>query len=177
MRKLSMNELNRVSSEEFKNILKLPVIIVLENIRSLSNVGSFFRTADAFKIEGLYLCGITAQPPHREINKTALGATETVEWKYFDSSVQAIDALEKKGYKTFCVEQTTQSSILWDFEPSENMAFIFGNEVDGVSVEALSRCAAAVEIPQAGTKHSLNVSVCGGIVMWHVFSKLMNANQ
>lgn len=172
MRKLSMDELNRVSVNEFLDSPKIQVVIVLDNIRSLNNIGAFFRTADAFQIEAIYLCGITACPPHREIHKTALGATETVVWKHFPSAQEALQELSQKGYQLICVEQTSESIPLWDFRPEQKSAFVFGNEVDGVSDQAISMCNRAVEIPQAGTKHSLNVSICGGIVMWHVFNAL-----
>jgi 23S rRNA (guanosine2251-2'-O)-methyltransferase len=169
MRKLSMDELNRLNQDEFSQISKLPVIIVLDNIRSLNNIGSFFRTADAFRVKNIFLCGITATPPHREIHKTALGATETVEWKYFEKVTDAISLLRSIGYQILCIEQTDESLPLWDYKPLEKTAFIFGNEVDGVSEDALSNCDASIEIPQEGTKHSLNVAVCGGIILWHFF--------
>lgn len=172
MRKLSMDELNRPSNEEFSQAQKLPVIIVLDNIRSLNNIGSFFRTADAFRIQRIFLCGITATPPHREIHKTALGATETVEWQYFEKVIDAINILRSMGYQIICIEQTDESLPLWDYKPVEKTAFIFGNEVDGVSEEALYNCDTSIEIPQEGTKHSLNVAVCGGIMMWHFFNFL-----
>jgi 23S rRNA (guanosine2251-2'-O)-methyltransferase len=170
MRKLSMDELNRLSNEQFSKAEKLPVVIVLENIRSLNNIGSFFRTADAFRAQSIYLCGITASPPHREIHKTALGATETVVWQYFEKVSDAISLLRSIGYQILCIEQTDESIPLWDYKPREKTAFIFGNEVDGVSEEALLSCDVSIEIPQEGTKHSLNVAVCGGILMWHFFS-------
>ena len=172
MRKLSMDELNRPSPQDFADQKKLSVVVVLDNIRSLSNIGSFFRTADAFKMESIYLCGITACPPHREIQKTALGATETVVWQYFENTEVAIDHLKIAGYTIIAIEQTAQSIPLWDFIAVEKTALIFGNEVDGVSDEALEKCHHAVEIPQSGTKHSLNVAVCGGIVLWHCYIQL-----
>ncbi len=171
MRKLSMSELGRQSIEEFSVSAKIPIVAVLDNIRSLNNIGSFFRTADAFGIEALYLCGITATPPHRDIHKTALGATESVAWKYFPSVVEAILSLKQDGYRVVCIEQTDESKPLWSFEFDQPTALIFGNEVDGVSDEAISACDLALEIPQSGTKHSLNVSVCGGIVLWHCYAK------
>ncbi len=170
MRKLSMDELNRLSQDEFSQVSKLPVIIVLDDIRSLNNIGSFFRTADAFKVSKIFLCGITAKPPHREIHKTALGATETVEWNYFENVKDAIALLRSMGYQIICIEQTSESLPLWDYKPLEKTAFIFGNEVEGVSDISIELCDASIEIPQEGTKHSLNVAVCGGIVMWHFFS-------
>ena len=172
MRKLSMDELNRISKEDFKRAEKLPIIIVLDNIRSLSNVGAFFRTADAFRIGELYLCGITACPPHREIHKTALGADETVKWRYFESTETACQALKAEGYRIVAVEQVNDSVPLQDFVFEERTAYILGNEVEGVSETALPYCDGAVELPQEGTKHSINVSVCAGIVMWKAFEQL-----
>lgn len=177
MRKLQMNELGRPDAETFRRAEKLPVVAVLDNIRSLHNVGSVFRSADAFALEAIYLCGISACPPHREISKTALGATETVEWQYFESSTQCLKMLIQKGYEIICVEQTDQSISLQSFEPTPKMALVFGNEVDGVSEEAVGLCHKAVELPQAGTKHSLNVSVCAGIVFWHCYSKLFKSEK
>ena len=172
MRKLSMDELNRLSKDDFEMADKLPIIIVLDNIRSLSNVGAFFRTADAFRIEELFLCGITASPPHREIHKTALGADETVKWRYFDTTEAACRQLKAEGFKIFAVEQVEGSVPLQDFAFESYTAYILGNEVEGVSEEALSYCDGAIELPQAGTKHSINVSVCAGIVMWKLFEQL-----
>ena len=172
MRKLSMDELNRLSKDDFEMADKLPIIIVLDNIRSLSNVGAFFRTADAFRIEELFLCGITACPPHREIHKTALGADETVKWRYFDTTETACRQLKAEGFKIFAVEQVEGSVPLQDFAFEFHTAYILGNEVEGVSEEALSYCDGAIELPQAGTKHSINVSVCAGIVMWKLFEQL-----
>ncbi len=172
MRKLNMDELNRISKEDFETAEKLPIIIVLDNIRSLSNVGAFFRTADAFRIKGLVLCGITACPPHREIHKTALGADETVRWRYFETTEAACKALKAEGYRIFAVEQVEGSLPLQDFEFEPNTAYLLGNEVEGVSEEALPYCEGAIELPQEGTKHSINVSVCAGIVMWKAFEHL-----
>ncbi len=172
MRKLSMDELHRLTKEGYENTNKLPIIIVLDNIRSLSNVGAFFRTADAFRIGELWLCGITACPPHREIHKTALGADETVKWRYFESTEAACQALRAEGYKIFAVEQVENSIPLQDFKFELKTAYILGNEVEGVSEEALPYCESAIELPQEGTKHSLNVSVCAGIVMWKAFEML-----
>ena len=172
MRKLSMDELNRLGKEDFERAEKLPIIIVLDNIRSLSNVGAFFRSADAFRIGELVLCGITACPPHREIHKTALGADETVKWRYFESTKAACQALKEEGYRIFAVEQVEGSKPLQDFRFEPRTAYILGNEVDGVSEEALPYCEGAIELPQAGTKHSINVSVCAGIVMWEAFEML-----
>lgn len=172
MRKLSMDELNRISKDDFEQADKLPIIIVLDNVRSLSNVGAFFRTADAFRIKELFLCGITACPPHREIHKTALGADETVKWRYFGTTEAACQALKAEGYKIFAVEQVVGSVPLQDFGFESHTAYILGNEVEGVSEEALPYCDGAIELPQAGTKHSINVSVCAGIVMWKLFEQL-----
>ena len=172
MHKLSMDELNRISKEDFERAEKLPIIIILDNIRSLSNVGAFFRSADAFRIGELVLCGITACPPHREIHKTALGADETVKWRYYESTEAACQALKSEGYRIFAVEQVEGSVPLQDFKFEPNTAYILGNEVEGVSEEALPYCEGAIELPQAGTKHSINVSVCAGIVMWRVFEML-----
>ncbi len=172
MHKLSMDELNRISKEDFEKAEKLPIIIVLDNIRSLSNVGAFFRTADAFRIGELFLCGITACPPHREIHKTALGADETVKWRYFESTVAACQELKAEGYRIFAVEQVEGSIALQDFKFEPHTAYILGNEVEGVSEEVLPFCEGAIELPQEGTKHSINVSVCAGIVMWKLFESL-----
>ena len=172
MRKLSMDELNRISKEDFEKAEKLPVVIVLDNIRSLSNVGAFFRTADAFRIGELFLCGITACPPHREIHKTALGADETVKWRYFKTTEAACQQLKAEGYQIFAVEQVEGSMSLQDFEFKPHTAYLLGNEVEGVSEEALPYCEGAIELPQEGTKHSLNVSVCAGIIMWKIFENL-----
>lgn len=172
MRKLTMDELNRISKAEFEQAAKTPIILILDNIRSLSNVGAFFRTADAFRIEELVLCGITACPPHREIHKTALGADETVRWRYFETTEAACQALIDEGYKIFAVEQVEGSVLLQDFQFEPKTAYLLGNEVDGVSEAALPYCQGAIELPQEGTKHSINVSVCAGIVMWEAFKAL-----
>lgn len=167
-----MDELHRLSKDEYAKVEKLPVVIVLDNVRSLSNVGAVFRSADAFRIGELFLCGITACPPHREIHKTALGADETVPWRYFESTAEACAELKRMGYRIFAVEQAEDSVMLQDFVAEPNSAFIMGNEVDGVSDEVLPLCDGAIEIPQGGTKHSLNVSVCSGIFMWEVFKQI-----
>lgn len=172
MRKLNMDELNRISKEDFERAEKLPIIIILDNIRSLSNVGAFFRTADAFRIGELFLCGITACPPHREIHKTALGADETVKWRYFDTTEAACQQLKAEGYRIYAVEQVEGSIALQDFKFEVHTAYILGNEVEGVSETALPYCDGAIELPQEGTKHSINVSVCAGIVMWELFKQL-----
>jgi 23S rRNA (guanosine2251-2'-O)-methyltransferase len=172
MRKLQTTELNRLSIEEFRSGKKIPVTIILDNIRSQNNIGSVFRTADAFMIEQLFLCGITATPPHREIHKTALGATESVPWQYFTETIQAVTALKDQGYRIFCIEQTDQSVLLPEFRlPEGSFAVIFGNEVSGIDENLLPACDGAIEIPQFGTKHSLNVSVAVGIVIWDILTK------
>ncbi len=172
MKKLSLDELGRKTIEEYKLAPKLPIIIVLDNIRSLNNIGSFFRTADAFAVESIYLCGITACPPHRDIHKTALGATDSVSWEYFENVEDAIHRLRMKQYEIVSVEQTNKSELLQNYEPKQKTALVFGNEVEGISDVVISVCDKAIEIPQIGTKHSLNVSVCGGIVLWHCFNCL-----
>ncbi|HEV3251242.1 MAG TPA: RNA methyltransferase [Puia sp.] len=170
MRKLSMDELNRKTVDEFRRSEKFPVVVVLDNIRSMHNVGSVFRTADAFLLKGLYLCGYTPQPPHRDINKTALGATESVEWNYFPSASEAIGLLRKEGNRIFAVEQVDNSIPLPEFsrEQPDKLAVVFGNEVDGVGEAVLKLCDGSIEIPQLGMKHSLNISVAAGIVLWEI---------
>lgn len=174
MRKLKLEELGRISVEEFKNAQKLPVCIVLDNVRSLYNVGSAFRTADAFRVEKIFLAGITGTPPHREIEKSALGATASVAWTYTENVLAVVNQLRQEGYKILAVEQTTQSAALdtIDFKSFGKVCLIFGNEVNGVSEEVIALADAAIEIPQAGTKHSLNISVCVGIVLWQVYQQL-----
>lgn len=172
-----MDELHRLTKDQYGNVEKLPVVIVLDNVRSLSNVGSVFRSADAFRIGELFLCGITACPPHREIHKTALGADETVPWRYFSSTVEACAELKRMGYKIYAVEQVEGSVMLQDFVAEPKSAFIMGNEVDGVGDEVLPLCDGAIEIPQEGTKHSLNVSVCSGIFMWELFRQFFLKNH
>ena len=171
-RKLKLDELNRVSVQEFKNQKKLPIIVVLDNIRSLNNIGSFFRTSDAFNIEAIYLCGISAQPPHREIQKTALGATESVEWRYFETTEQALGKLKEKEFLIYAIEQTENSIYLQEFTYNlEKIALVFGNEVDGVGQNVINLSKSSIEIPQFGTKHSLNVSISFGVVLWHLVSQ------
>ncbi|MDD4603933.1 MAG: RNA methyltransferase [Bacteroidales bacterium] len=174
MKKLTMPELNRLTVEEYKAAEKTPIVIVLDNIRSQHNIGSVFRTADAFRLEGILLCGITATPPHREIQKTALGATESVPWQYFDNTIDACTKLINEGYHLLAIEQVTGSIPLYDFQPAKDqkLAIIFGNEVSGVREDALSMATGCLEIPQFGTKHSFNISVSAGIVIWDIFSKL-----
>ena len=165
-----MEELNRKSVEEFRESEKTPVVVVLDNIRSMHNVGSVFRSADAFLVECIFLCGFTAQPPHRDIHKTALGATDTVKWKYYYSTLEAVKKLKEDGYRIWAIEQVKNSRKLNEIElkPNEKAAIIFGNEVEGVSNDVLALCDEFVEIPQLGMKHSLNVSVAAGIVLWEV---------
>jgi 23S rRNA (guanosine2251-2'-O)-methyltransferase len=165
-----MDELGRKSVEEFKQAAKTPIIAVLDNIRSMHNVGSVFRTADAFLVEAIILCGYTPQPPHRDINKTALGATETVDWIFYPSTIEAVEALKNKGYKVYAVEQTEGSISLEKFRANagEKMAVVFGNEVEGVNNEVLKLVDGSIEIPQSGMKHSLNISVAAGIVLWEL---------
>jgi tRNA G18 (ribose-2'-O)-methylase SpoU len=167
-RKLKLWELDRVSEEEFKQQEKFPVIVILDSIRSLNNIGSFFRTADAFNVEKIYLCGITATPPHRDIQKTALGATESVEWEHRTNIIELIEELKKEDVKICSIEQAEKTTFLQDVPnlPKGKYALIFGNEVDGVDQEAIDHSDYIIEIPQFGTKHSLNVSVCAGVVMW-----------
>ncbi|MCO5261048.1 MAG: RNA methyltransferase [Crocinitomicaceae bacterium] len=167
-KKLKLWELNRVSEEEFKEQQKFPLIVILDDIRSLNNIGSFFRTADAFNIEKIYLCGITATPPHREIQKIALGATDSIEWEYRKSVTDLIDELKKQNVKISTIEQTEKTTLLQDIHrlEGEKFALVFGNEVNGVNQEIVNQSDYVVEIPQFGTKHSLNVSVCAGVVLW-----------
>jgi len=165
-----MAELNRKSVEEFKESDKIPVIVVLENIRSAYNVGSVFRTADAFLLQGIYICGYTAYPPHKEIKKTALGADETVHWKHFKHISEALEDLKKQGYTVYAIEQAKNSIPLHGFQPSVlKLAVVFGNEVTGVEQATIEQCDGCIEIPQWGMKHSLNVSVAAGIVLWELF--------
>lgn len=168
-----MDELNRLSTEEFKNIEKKKIIVVLDNIRSMHNVGSVFRTSDAFAIEKLMLCGITAQPPHREIEKAALGATESVDWEYHPNTLELINQLKAESYKIISIEQAENSVFLQDFKTNadEKYAIVFGNEVEGVQQEVINASDYCLEIPQFGTKHSFNVSVCAGIVLWQISSQ------
>jgi tRNA G18 (ribose-2'-O)-methylase SpoU len=174
MRKLENNELERKSVADFKQAEKTPIIIILDDIRSLHNIGSVFRTADAFLIEKIYLCGITAIPPHKEIHKTALGATETVAWDYIKEVTDVIENLKKENIEVLAIEQVENAVFLQDFEinKEKKYALVFGNEVYGVSQKAIALCDGSIEIPQIGTKHSLNISVSAGIVVWDLFQKL-----
>lgn len=174
MRKLLNEELNRLSPEEFKATEKTPMVIVLDNIRSHLNVGSVFRTADAFLVEAIYLCGITGTPPHRDIHKTALGATETIAWKHHDTTLGAVKELKQQGYIIVSIEQAEQAVMLDEFTPDagKKYAVVFGNEVDGVGQEVVSESDVVIEIPQYGMKHSLNIAVSAGIVVWDLFVKM-----
>lgn len=174
MRKLLNSELDRKSVDQFRVSRKTPIVIVLDNIRSQSNIGSVFRTADAFLVELICLCGITAQPPHREIQKTALGATESVKWKYYSSTIDAVDDLRKQGYIIIAIEQAEGSVELQDVtvEKGKKYALIFGHEINGVGQEIVDMCDLCVEIPQFGTKHSFNIAVSAGIVLWDVCQKM-----
>ena len=174
MKKLKLEELGRISVDQFKESDKLPVCIVLDNVRSLHNVGSAFRTADAFRFEKIYLTGITGTPPHREIEKSALGATKSVDWEYAETTELIVKKLKESGYTIIIIEQTTTSQPLHQFDPLPNKKYclVFGNEVNGVSEEAIAFGDLALEVPQYGTKHSLNISVCLGIITWEFFRKL-----
>ncbi len=174
MKKLTMDELHRISVEEYKQVEKAPIVVVLDNVRSMNNIGSVFRTADAFRIEKIYLCGITATPPHRDIHKTALGAENSVDWEYVENTATCVERLKAEGYGVFAVEQVKGSVMLDTFVPDEQkIAVVFGNEIDGVDQEVVDLCHGCIEIPQFGTKHSLNVSVTAGIVLWDLFYKKM----
>ena len=168
-----MDELNRISVEEYKQAEKTPIVVVLGNVRSMNNIGSVFRTADAFRIEKIYLCGITATPPHRDIHKTALGAENSVDWEYVEETLDCVKRLRDEGYAVYSVEQAEGSVMLQDFKADgRKTAVVFGNEIDGVAQEVVDASDGCLEIPQYGTKHSLNVSVTAGIVMWDLFSKI-----
>lgn len=173
-RKLKLQELNRIKVDEFKSAEKTPIIVVLDNIRSFNNVGSVFRTSDCFRIEKIFLCGITPQPPHREIHKTAIGATESVDWEHVENTLEVIDKLKLSDWRTYAIEQTENSVMLNDFSPvGQKVAIVLGNEVEGVQQEVINACDGVIEVPQIGTKHSLNISVCTGVVLWDLYSKLM----
>ncbi len=174
MRKLKITELNRLTPEAFKESRKIPLVVVLDHVRSLNNVGSVFRTSDAFRVEAIYLCGITACPPHAEIHKTALGAEETVDWKYFNDTLEAVENLRQMGY-TICAIEQAEGSVMLDkllLDKTKKYAVILGNEVKGVQQTVVDKCDMCIEIPQYGTKHSLNVSVTAGIVIWDFFKQL-----
>lgn len=174
MRKLANSELQRLEIDEFKKATKTPLIVILDNVRSLNNIGSVFRTCDAFLIEKIFLCGITATPPNKEIHKTALGATESVDWEYVESTISVVERLKSEGIRVISVEQTEKSIMLNNFQPNSatKYAVIFGNEVKGVEQEVVSASDGVIEIPQYGTKHSLNISVSAGIVIWDLWKKL-----
>lgn len=178
MRKLKLEELNRPNIAEFKKQEKFPIIIVLDNVRSLHNVGSAFRTADGFAVEAIYLCGITGQPPHREIEKTALGATRSIKWQYFEDVAAAVTDLKRNHFKIIAIEQAENSVSLSDFHPEKDKkyALFFGNEVNGVSNEVMQEIDACIEIPQFGTKHSFNIVISTGIVLWDFYSKIIKLN-
>ncbi|CAL65236.1 RNA methyltransferase [Christiangramia forsetii] len=173
-RKLLNSELDRKSVDQFKKAEKTPIIVILDNVRSLNNIGSVFRSADAFLIQKIYLCGITAQPPHKDIQKTALGATDTVTWEYVENTVSLVKKLKAEGIKVYAIEQAEGATMLNDFVPEKHQttAVVFGNEVKGVQQEVVSASDAVIEIPQLGSKHSLNISVSTGVVLWDLFSKL-----
>lgn len=174
MRKLKITELNRITTEEFKEAEKIPLVVVLDNVRSLNNIGSVFRTSDAFLVEAIYLCGITATPPNQEIHKTALGAEDSVDWRYFGDTKEAVTELKENGYAVFAIEQVENSLMLENLrlDQSKKYAVVLGNEVKGVQQEVVDICDRCIEIPQYGTKHSLNVSVTAGIVIWDFFKQL-----
>ncbi|MCF6359632.1 MAG: RNA methyltransferase [Cyclobacteriaceae bacterium] len=174
MRKLKNEELNRLTPEEFKSRVKTPVILILDNIRSMNNVGSAFRTSDAFLVEAIYLTGITAKPPHRDINKTALGATDTVDWEYFSTTQEAVEKAKSDGFIIAAVEQADDSTFLNDFKPKKEAkyAFVFGNEAFGVEDDIVKQADICLEIPQFGSKHSLNISVSIGVVLWDLINKI-----
>lgn len=179
MRKLNMAELNRLTVEEFKSERKSPIVVVLDNVRSLNNVGSAFRTSDAFLVEKIYLCGITGTPPHKDIQKTALGATESVTWEYVEHTVAAIQQLKQDGYTVCALEQVEESKKLHEFlpDPDRKFALVFGNEVFGVEEEVIKASDYVIEIPQLGTKHSLNISVSMGIALWDFIGKMGILNK
>jgi tRNA G18 (ribose-2'-O)-methylase SpoU len=174
MRKLRNSELDRLSVDEYREITKSPITVILDNVRSCNNIGSVFRTSDALLIENVFLCGITATPPNTEIHKTALDAEKSVSWQYFSETESAVELLKSKGYQIFAVEQVENSILLPDFQPSKDrkLALIFGNEVKGVQQKVIDLCDGAIEIPQYGTKHSFNISVSAGIVLWDLVYKL-----
>lgn len=174
MRKLKNSELDRLSPEQFKKAIKTPLIVILDNIRSLNNIGSVFRTSDAFLIEKIYLCGITASPPHKDIHKTALGSTDTVDWESADTTLEVVLKLKEEGVQVIAIEQAAGSIALQDFYPAKGkkVAVIFGNEVKGVQQDVVSQAEHCIEIPQFGTKHSLNISVSCGVVLWDLFQKI-----
>ncbi|WP_339686524.1 RNA methyltransferase [uncultured Nonlabens sp.] len=174
MRKLLNEELDRLTVEGFKESDKTPLVIVLDNVRSLNNIGSVFRSADAYRVEKIYLCGITAQPPHKDIRKTALGATETIDWEYAENTIDIVNKLNLQGYTTCAIEQAERSQNLYNFSPAkgQKVAVVLGNEVKGVQQDVVDACKEVIELEQYGTKHSLNISVCAGIVIYDIFYKI-----
>ena len=174
MRKIKNSELNRLSVEGFKAAKKSPLIVILDNVRSLNNVGSIFRSADAFRIQHIYLCGITATPPHKDIQKTALGSTEAVDWSYAKDTLAVVEKLQSVNVKVMAIEQAENATVLQDFYPNNQSiyALVFGHEVKGVNQEVVNQCDGVIEIPQFGTKHSLNIAVSAGVVLWDLFSKM-----
>jgi len=174
MRKLKNSELNRLSVDAFKSIKKTPLIVILDNVRSLNNIGSVFRSSDAFRIEHIYLCGITATPPHKDIQKTALGSTDAVDWSYAKDTFEVVKNLQKQNVKVMAIEQAENAQMLNDFTPQKNTtyAMVFGHEVKGVAQDVVNQCDGVIEIPQFGTKHSLNIAVSCGVVLWDLFSKM-----
>ena len=174
VRKLDTEEIIRISTDEFKQAKKIPLVMVLDNVRSMHNIGSVFRTSDAYLVEKVVLCGITAQPPHPEIHKSALGAEFSVDWEYYADTNEAVEALKAEGYEVWAIELAENSVMLQDFEiePPKKLAVVMGNEVKGVQQSVIDRCKGCIELPQFGTKHSLNVSVTAGIVIWELFKKL-----
>ncbi|MFD0761411.1 RNA methyltransferase [Lutibacter aestuarii] len=178
MKKLKNSELGRLNVEDFKKTAKIPLIVILDNIRSLNNIGAVFRTSDAFLIEKIYLCGITAQPPHKEIHKTALGATESVNWEYVENTLELVKKLQQENIIVAAIEQADNSTMLQDFniEPNQKYAIVMGNEVKGVQQKVVSATNYCIEIPQFGTKHSLNISVSCGVVLWDLFKKFQFKN-
>ncbi len=179
MRKLKNNELGRKSVDDFREAKKIPVVMVLDNVRSLNNVGSVFRTADAFLLQEIHLCGITATPPHNEIHKTALGAEESMNWSYFEHTLDSVLELQKKGYTVFAIEQAENAHMLdtIDLHAYPKLAFVLGNEVKGVKQDVVNQCDGCIEIPQFGTKHSLNVSISGGMVIWQAYLRFKDFLQ
>lgn len=173
MQKRTMDDLGRINVDQYKAAKKLPLVVVLDNVRSLNNIGSIFRTSDAFRVECIYLCGITATPPHRDIHKTALGAEESVDWQYFETTALCLQHLKAKGYQIYAVEQVHGSQSLEQFTTQQPTAVIFGNEVEGVDETILPLCDGCIEIPQYGTKHSLNISIAAGIVVWELWCQLV----
>lgn len=179
MRKLRNSELNRLTVDEYKNITKTPLVVVLDNIRSCNNVGSVFRTSDAFLVEKIYLCGITATPPNKEIHKTALDAEKSVDWEYLEKTEDTVVKLQKDGFTVFAIEQVENSILLNEYNPAPNekLAVVLGNEVKGVQQKVVTMCDGSIEIPQFGTKHSFNISVSAGIVLWDLFQKMEKAGS